>query len=355
MTKQNPTIVLMSAQTLPPAQDEAAAPEWVHLLPTTSGAIQTGDKRGPYHVADAAQVIALSFADTDRLPIDENHAIDLGAPKGQPSPARGWIVEMQARENGIWGRVEWSKEGAALIAGRAYRGLSPVIQHDKATKVIDRILRASLVNVPNLRGLVALNSQQQETDMDFLQRMAELLGLKADASEEDVTTALQSRLADTGAQTALQSRMGEVAVALGLASDAEHTAIVNAAKASGGEDAATITALQAELTDLATELTGLKEGSARDKAVAFVDQAIADRRPGVKPQRDRYISMHMKDPGGTEELIMAIPKLDSTHTTLEPPAPKDGEISLNAEQRHAAVLLGIPEKDYAAQLAADAR
>lgn len=354
MTKQNPTIALMSAQTLPPVQDEAAAPEWVHLLPATSGAIQTGDKRGPYHVTDAAQVIALSFSEADRLPIDENHATDLAAPLGHPSPARGWIVEMQSREDGIWGRVEWSKEGAALVASRAYRALSPVITHDKAKKV-GRILRASLVNVPNLRGLVALNHQQQETDMDFLQRMAELLGLKADASEEDVTTALQSRLTEGDSQTALQSQMGEVAVALGLSSDAEHAAILNAAKASGGDDTATITALQAELTDVAKQLNALKGDTARDKAVAFVDQAIADRRVGVKPQRDRYIAMHMKDAADTEALIAALPKLDVSHTTLEPPAPKEGEIALNAEQRNAAVLLGIPEKDYVAQLAADAR
>lgn len=354
MTNQNPTtIALMSAQTLPHVQDEASAPEWVHLLPATSGSIQTGDKRGPYHVTDVSQIIALSFADADRLPIDENHAIDLGAPKGQPSPARGWIVEMQAREDGIWGKVEWSKEGAALVAGRAYRALSPVITHDKAKK-IGRILRASLVNVPNLRGLVALNHQEQETEMDFLQRMAELLGLKADASEEDVTTALQSRLADTDAQTALQSQMGEIAVALGLSNEADHEAILNAAQASGDDDGEAIVALQAELKDVTTQLNTLQQEGARAKAEAFVDGAIAARRVGVKPLRDKYVAMHMKDAAETEELINAFPKLDGTHTTLEPPAPKDGGVALNAEQRQAAVLLGIDEKQYAAQLAAEA-
>jgi phage I-like protein len=351
MTNLTPTIALMSAQTLPIVQDEASAPEWVHLLPATSGAIQTGDKRGPYHVTDADQVIALSFSESDRLPIDENHATDLAAPKGHPSPARGWIVEMQAREDGIWGKVEWSEEGAALVSTRAYRALSPVITHDKAKKV-GRILRASLVNVPNLRGLVALNHQEQETEMDFLQRMAELLGLNAGASEEDVVTALQSRLTDKDAQTALQSQMGEVAVALGLTSEADHEAILNAAQASGGE---AIVALQAELTDVTTQLNTLQQEGARTKAETFVDSAIADLRVGVKPLRDKYIAMHMKDAAGTEELINAFPKLDGTLTTLEPPAAQDGEVSLNAQQRQVAVLLGIPEKDYAAQLAADAQ
>ncbi|WP_323780134.1 phage protease [Thalassovita sp.] len=354
MNRQTPTIALMSAQNLPLLQDDATAPEWVHLLPAVSGAIQTGDQRGPYHVTDANQVIELSFAESDRLPIDENHATDLAAPKGHPSPARGWIVEMQAREDGIWGRVEWSKDGAALVSGRAYRALSPVITHDKS-KRIGRILRASLVNVPNLRGLVALNHQEQEPEMDFLQRMAELLGLAKDASEEDVTTALQSRLGGNDGETALQSQMGEIAVALGLTTEADHTAILNAAQTSGGEDGETIVALQAELKDLATELNGIKLGGARDKATAFVDKAIADRRVGVVPLRDKYIAMHMKDATGTEELINAFPRLDNSHTALEPPTPKDGEVALNAEQRQAAVLLGIPEKDYAAQLAAEQR
>ncbi|MCD9150122.1 phage protease [Pseudophaeobacter sp. MA21411-1] len=30
------------------------------------------------------------------------------APKGLPAPARGWITATQARNDGIWGRVEWT-------------------------------------------------------------------------------------------------------------------------------------------------------------------------------------------------------------------------------------------------------
>jgi phage I-like protein len=79
----------VSAQNL---LDGAPVPEWVHLLPI--GTFSGVDGRGPYTVPDPAAVIAASMA-VRRLPVDENHATDLAAPKGEPSPARGWIVEMQ--------------------------------------------------------------------------------------------------------------------------------------------------------------------------------------------------------------------------------------------------------------------
>jgi len=69
--------------------DAAVAPDWIHLLPATSGAVHTFDARGPYLLRDADAIIAASFADPRGLPIDENHATDLAAPLGQPSPARG--------------------------------------------------------------------------------------------------------------------------------------------------------------------------------------------------------------------------------------------------------------------------
>jgi hypothetical protein len=83
------------------------------------------------------------------------HSTDLAAPSGQPSPAVGWIVELQPRKDGIWGRVEWTEEGAKLISSRAYRGISPALQTDKEDNVV-RLLRAALTNAPNLPQLVGI-------------------------------------------------------------------------------------------------------------------------------------------------------------------------------------------------------
>ncbi|MGK3945780.1 phage protease, partial [Streptomyces caeruleatus] len=82
--------------------------------------------------------------------------------QGGRSDAVGWVREMQAREDGIWGRVEWTPEGQRLVAEKAYRKISPVIIHDAKKKIL-RIANISLVNRPNLRGLAALNQENPMT------------------------------------------------------------------------------------------------------------------------------------------------------------------------------------------------
>jgi phage I-like protein len=77
---------LCAALALPSSE---GAPDWIHLLP--AGEIATVDSRGPYKLTNAAALAAASLqAAGGRMPIDENHATDLAAPKGGPSPARGW-------------------------------------------------------------------------------------------------------------------------------------------------------------------------------------------------------------------------------------------------------------------------
>lgn len=336
---------LMQAQSIA-APQPGAANEWVHLLP--AGEIATNDARGPYRVPDAAALIAASMHGADRLPIDENHAIDLAAPRGEASPARGWIVEMQARADGIWGRVEWTATGTALMAERAYSGISPVIQHDKAGNIL-RILRASLVNRPNLRGMTAL---QQETEMDFLKRLAKALGLGEDATEDAVIERVTS-LAKSDGKPELQSALSEIGVALGVADGATPDAVLNAAKASAGGQAA-ITALQSELAGVVAELNEVKGATSLQAATAFVDGAIKDGHVGVKPLRDHYIAMHQADPARVEKEIGAMPKLGATDALERAPvAVGESQIALNAAQRDAAVALGLSLEDYAQTLAAE--
>jgi phage I-like protein len=149
--------ILSDARALP-----AGIPSWVQLLP--AGPRFSGvDGRGPYLVSDMAALGHESMvAANGRLPIDENHATDLAAPRGQAAPARGWIVELAARADGLFGRVEWSDAGRQLLADHAYRWLSPVFAH-RPDGTITHVLRAALVNNPNLHGMLALNSPQPRT------------------------------------------------------------------------------------------------------------------------------------------------------------------------------------------------
>lgn len=333
----------------------AGAPVWVHLLP--AGRIETLDRRGPYRVRDAERLIRASFAASPKIPIDENHATDLAAPRGQPAPARGWIVAMEAREDGIWGKVEWNESGRNLVEDRAYRGLSPVIAHDKG-KVIRAILRASLVNNPNLRGLTALH-QKQENAMDWTEYLREVLGLGADATDDQIEAALNKALkGSNGGKDAMQASLAPIGAALGLDDGAGTDEIVAAIQAreddgttaSAGDEV--VTALQSELAGLTTELNALREERARERAEDFVDGEIRKGRVGVKPLRDHYIARHMADPETVEKELGALPAVSAGTVTATPPA-GDGKISLNAAEVQAARLIGVDPDAYARTLKAE--
>lgn len=344
---------LMAQMTLPSTGEGKVAPEWIHLLPAPAdGLVQTGDARGPYTMAPFAEIIENSFADRDALEIDINHATFLSAPKGGDARAVGWIKEMQARDDGLWGRVEWTDEGASLVTSKAYRGISPVVLHPTETdKRISRLANASLVNRPNLQGLTQLH--QQETSMSFMQRLAKLLGLKEDATEEDVAAAVQKALKPAEEQVALQSSMTSIGEALGVkGGDAAAVLAAAQAAASGAAVPTEVIALQSEISSLTTKLNSLTEGGARDKATAYVDGEIKRGRAGVKPMRDRYIAMHMKDAVETAALIEAMPVLTGSGPALTPPS-LDGVLSLNAEQMNVARQLGMTTEAYQAALKAD--
>ncbi len=297
-----------------PIEGAISVPEWLHLLPT--GAVRTNDGRGPYRApGDAAALMAASLsAAGGKLVLDENHATDLAAPKGGSAPARAWIVELQQRADGIWGRVEWTPKGRQLMEEGEYRGISPVIAH-KRDGTITAILRASLTNTPNLQGLTALHSEEQS--MDFRKMLIEALGLDGEADDAAIAAAIKDRPGERPAKDgdvpaalqAAQAAIAPIAAAVGLAGTADPAAVLAGVKRLKAGDDDRVTALQSELASVTTSLNAIEESNKRSRAVAFVDGAIAAGRVGVKPSRDEYVSMHMEDPTRCEKVIGNMPIL----------------------------------------------
>jgi phage I-like protein len=298
------------SMSLPAPSDGAGAsvPEWIHLVP--AGSFKGRDGRGPWVVANAAAVINASDLP---LAIDEAHATDLGAPSGAAAPARGWIEELQVREDGIWGRVAWTPTGMALLAERAYRGISPTFSHDKNGKVL-RLLRAALTNVPNLPQLATLN-HQEPTTMDLLAQLRQLHGLPADADE---AAALNACRTAHQAVEAHGTALNAIAEAAGLSPGQDATALAAAIttarvalEARLRHDAAGEAGrMAAELTSLQSQVTTLQAERAKAKAEQVVDAAIRDGKP-IKALRDHYIARHAQDPKSVEAELAGLPALNA--------------------------------------------
>lgn len=131
----------------------SGAPDWIHLLPL--GEIKAVDGRAWRNIDPQAVVNATRAIGRD-LPIDYDHATDIGKTTGAPAPAAGWITAVEARADGIWGKASWTERGRAALAAREWRFISPVFLFDKATGVIRSILRAALTNDPAIAELTAL-------------------------------------------------------------------------------------------------------------------------------------------------------------------------------------------------------
>lgn len=321
------------------------APEWVHLLP--AGKIETVDKRGPFSLDrnDAAAVIANSLKSSPdgKLVIDINHATDIAAPNGGASPAQGWIEELQHREDGLWGRVAWTMAGKRALNSRAYRFLSPVIVAAKSTGKVAAVLRASLTNNPNLRGLTpVLNATQTtETDMDFLKQLLAALGLPETADEQTALATVATLKTSVSAHAADMARIAKAAKAAeGASVEVVLNAVAQLADPTKVVPMSVVEGLQTELNGVVGELKVLKDATARDKAIAFVDARIAAGAVGVKPRRDNWISWHMADPEKTEMQLNAIACITLGGTVKAQPS-ADGSTALDDAEVKIAAMLGV--------------
>lgn len=366
-----PDLVAALFSALPVPATGQDVPEWVHLVP--AGTFRGADGRGPYTLADPDGVIKASMA-AGKLAIDENHAIDKATPEGRPSPARGWITALEVRSDGLWGRVEWTRSGEALVADHAYRGLSPVFVAERGSGRIVKLLRASLTNDPNL-DLTTLHNRSHDA-MD-LSKLREALGLAADADEAAIIAAAANA---HKAMATHSADLARIATAAGLdakeisadglvthlqarGDDAKLKAVREALRTAGVDYDTTSPAdlqkhLQARgdgdklagtVIELQTKLDALEASRAKEAAERAIDDAIAAGKP-IRAMRDHYIARHIKDPAGVAKELAGLPSLNDGGARR--PTGETGTDGLSGDQREVCRLMGLDPKKYADQLKA---
>jgi len=97
------------------------------------------------------------------VPVYAGHPDDpefAGAPGHTDARAHGWIVELFAREDGLYGSIRWGKTGRELIENASYKFLSPRWAMREAGGVFEpaRLLSVGLTNTPNIPGDAIANS-----------------------------------------------------------------------------------------------------------------------------------------------------------------------------------------------------
>ena len=357
-------------------------PEWVQLMP--GGELNARDGRR-WKLTDAAAVVEASRrrAGATDLVFDYGHQTDYARENGQPAPAAGWIKELQARADGIWGRVEWTERAAAAIKAREFRYVSPTFGHTRAG-VVTEVVRAALTNNPAL-DLPALAQRRKNNDdpdgaggsmHEQLKRILAKLGLREDSepttAQADAALAridpappidlaelakalglaATARAADVLA--AARKRGGELAAALGLAETAtadEVLAAAKAAKTSTAADDPTAYVPRAEFDRVATQLNELQTSRADEQATAAVDDAIKAGKL-APAQRDWGLASAKKDLAAFRSYVGSAPVIVTPAAPAPAPA-GDPDAALTGEELSVCRSMGISEDAFKAARAAD--
>lgn len=351
-------------------------PETIQILPL--GTFYGRDGRGPFKIAskaDAQKIIdsSLALAAGADLPIDYDHQTDYAAVPGVGGTAiaAGWIKALEARDDGIWARVEWTEAAAAHLRAKEYRYISPVYAHSK-TGVVSLLLRAGLTNNPNLELKAVASAQHQEDDMDFIAKLRKALGLPETTSEEDVL-ALASRLQlhstsftalataaglklddKSETVTAIAAAIGAkvkgfdaAATAAGLKADdkPEQLAVaINAGKAAGTVDPTKFVPVE-QVVALQSQLNELKTSVNSDKSTAAVDKAIQAGKliPGL---RDWGISLHSSNPAEFDKFVAAAPVVLKPGTEELLVSAAAGADGLTDDERAICSAMGVSPEDF---------
>jgi phage I-like protein len=251
------------------AAADGKPPEWIRLLPL--GEVRLSDGRESFLVdAPSLELIVQQFRSRGiDLVMDYEHQ----SLNGDKAPAAGWIKSLETRSDGLWGRVDWTPQGAEFLRNREYRYFSPVLRLDPETRRPTALLHVGLTNVPAINHLPPLVAKaknnstagragKKQEERIMFERMKQLMNLTGEPSEGEILALAEQRFTLADAAAALP----EIAAALGLDADAD-----------AGTIKGTIVALrqgQGELESFKNRVESLEAERLQEKAQTAVDEAL---------------------------------------------------------------------------------
>ena len=313
---------------------------FIQLLPL--GNYTGRDGRGPYQVRDPEQIIQMSKAVAGRmdLVIDYDHQGETAKDKSGPVPAAGWIKDLEVREDGIYGKVEWTQAAQELLNNKEYRYISPVFYHDKQG-VVKRIVGAGLTNTPNLETK-AVASQQGTQSMELNKLLAKMFGLPEDATDEQITAHAQQLVDDDKAVKATQSEIGKL---VGAEEDGDLVKAVQSALDQKSTDSvdlskyvpiASFKALQSQVADLSGKL----DGQGLDAKLA---QAQKDGK--LLPHMvDWAKSLHAQNPQALDDFLETAPVMAPIKKDTVSEGEPGKKTGLTDDEKAVAHQLGMTEE-----------
>lgn len=305
---------------------EGATGNWIMLMPA---GVFSGNRtgRGPFDTGGVAEMTAiiertLQRAGGTEIVVDYDHQTIFAATPGVGGRAiaAGWIKEFSVRDDGLWGRVEWTAAAASHIRAGEYRYLSPTFYAPKETGKVLLLLSAALTNTPDLDLTVVAASAllSTETETNDMKSIAKALGLPEDASEADILAAL----------SALQSSNAEMVAASGAATGEAAIASITTMRASAGKVNPAEFVPIAQVTAMQASIAELQKTVAADKAETDVSQAIADGK--IQPAlKDWATDLHKSDIAAFNAFLAKAPVLTMSQRTATIIPPANGDAALD--------------------------
>lgn len=290
------------------ASGENGVPDWIQLLP--KGWIKPNGLDVLVDDQSIKTILASFKSRENDIVLDYEHQTLTGG----EAPAAGWITDMEARQDGLWAKVDWTNRGRSYVEAREYRYISPVLLVNPKDCRGMRLQSAALTNNPAIDGMqpVAAKEETEETggmNMDFLAKLAEILGLSPEASEDEVLAAIQGMVRH---EEEVPQELADV-----LELD-EGEATVAAAKQK-------IYAMKAGRVP-AGELAQVNRQLAEMRAERTIEVAMSEGKitPG---QKQWAMRMAAKDPKGFDEFLRSAPKVVPMSEMLSGPVTRGSRVT----------------------------